>query len=65
MDDVKRIYREGETRTKEALRDLDGHDASDDIGNAGDEIRKDLGNAGDELRRSGEHAREEGRDESR
>ena len=50
MDDVKRIYREGEKKTKEAWRKADGHeDLADKVGNAGDEIRKDLGNAGDDL----------------
>jgi hypothetical protein len=52
MDDVKKVYREGETKTKEAARELDGHSLSDDIGNAGDEMRKNLGNAGDDARRA-------------
>ncbi len=52
MDDLKRIYREGEDKVKEAARDIDGHDPSDDLGNAGDDIRKDLGNAGDDARRA-------------
>ncbi len=52
MDDLKRIYREGEDKTKETAREVDGHDLGDDIGNAGDDIRKDLGNAGDDARRA-------------
>ena len=55
MDDAKKMYREGEGRVKETVRDADGHDLSDDIGNAGDKIRKDLGNAGDAVRRTGDH----------
>ena len=55
MDDAKRVYREGEDRVKEAARDVDGHDVGDDVGNAGDKIRKDLGNAGDTMRRTGDH----------
>ncbi|TMG24463.1 MAG: hypothetical protein E6H96_06640 [Chloroflexi bacterium] len=51
MEDVKRTYREGEEKTKEAWRGVGGTDAEDEIGNAGDDIRKGLGNAGDELRR--------------
>jgi hypothetical protein len=49
MDDVKKTYREGEQKTKEAWRDADGHSLADDVGNVGDEIRKDLGNAGDDV----------------
>jgi hypothetical protein len=56
MDDAKKFYREGEDKTKEAMREVDGHDLGDDIGNAGDEIRKDLGNAGDDLRDAGDRA---------
>jgi hypothetical protein len=56
MDDAKKLYREGEDKTKEALREVDGHDLGDDIGNAGDEIRKDLGNTGDDLRDAGDRA---------
>jgi hypothetical protein len=47
--------------TKEAVRNVDGHQVSDDIGNTGDEIRKDLGNAGDDLRRAGDHAADDAR----
>ena len=56
MEDAKRMYREGETKTKEAARELDGHQVTDDIGNAGDEIRKNLGNMGDDTRRAGDDA---------
>jgi hypothetical protein len=55
MDDAKRVYREGESRVKEAAREIDGHDLGDDVGNAGDQVRKGLGNAGDEMRRTGDH----------
>lgn len=58
MDDIKRVGREVETETKKKVRDLDGHDVGDDIGNAGDEIKKDLGNMGDDLRRGGREADE-------
>jgi hypothetical protein len=51
MDDIKKAGRELETETRKRVRDLDGHDVGDDIGNAGDEIRKDLGNVGDDIRR--------------
>lgn len=51
MKDIKQTGRDIEVETKKKLRDLDGHDLGDDIGNAGDEIRKDLGNAGDEIRK--------------
>jgi hypothetical protein len=53
MDDAKRVEREIETETKRGVRELDGHDLGDDIGNAGDEAKKDLGNLGDDLRRGG------------
>ena len=51
MDTPKETYRNVETETKKTLRDVDGHDIGDDLGNAGDEARKNLGNAGDEIRR--------------
>lgn len=51
MDDIKKAGREFETEARKKARELDGHDFGDDIGNAGDEIRKDLGNAGDEIRK--------------
>ena len=53
MDQVKRAGREVETETKKGMRELDGHDLGDDIGNAGDEVKKGLGNVGDDLRRRG------------
>jgi hypothetical protein len=53
MDDAKRVGREVETETKKGIRELDGHDLGDDLGNAGDEVKKDLGNLGDDLRRGG------------
>jgi hypothetical protein len=59
MDDVKRVGREVETEAKKGMRELDGHDLGDDIGNAGDEVKKDIGNLGDDLRRGG---REVGRE---
>ncbi len=49
--DIKKPFREAENKMKEAGRELDGHDASDDVGNAGDDIRKDAGNFGDDIRR--------------
>jgi hypothetical protein len=51
VDDIKRTYREGEEKTKEASRERDGHDVGDDVGNAGDEVREGLGNAGDTVRK--------------
>jgi hypothetical protein len=56
MDDVKRVGREVETEAKKGMRELDGHDLGDDIGNAGDEVKKDIGNLGDDLRRGGREA---------
>jgi len=61
VNDAKHLYRESEDRTKETLRKVDGHQVTDDFGNAGDEIRKDLGNAGDDLRDAGHHARDDAR----
>ena len=43
MDQMKKVGREVETETKKQIRDLDGHDLGDDLGNAGDEVKKDLG----------------------
>ena len=59
MDDIKRAGRELETDTRKKLRDLDGHDLGDDIGNVGDEIRKDVGDAGDDIRRGVRQAGDE------
>jgi hypothetical protein len=56
MDNLKKPAREVEQDVKETLRDVDGHDVGDDVGNAGDEVRKNLGNAGDDLRRDTERA---------
>ena len=64
MDDIKRGLREAENKVKEVGRDLDGHDASDDVGNAGDDIRQGLGNAGDDLRRAGDDAHDEAHGEA-
>jgi hypothetical protein len=58
MDEIKRAGREAETETKKQVRDLDGHDVGDDIGNAGDEVKKDLGNLGDDIRRGGRNVDE-------
>ena len=52
MDDVKRDYREGEEKAKEAWRKADGEeDLADKVGNLGDDIREGLGNAGDSVDR--------------
>jgi hypothetical protein len=51
MDQMKKAGREVETETKKQIRDLDGHDLGDDLGNAGVEVKKDLGNLGDDLHR--------------
>lgn len=59
MDDLKRIYREGEEKVKEGAREIDGHDTSDDVGNAGDDVRKGLGNAGDDMRRAGRESQDD------
>jgi hypothetical protein len=59
MDKAKHAYREGEARVKEAARDVDGHDIGDDVGNAGDQVRKGLGNAGDAVRRTADHVAED------
>ena len=61
MDDAKKIYREGENKVREAGREFDGHDAGDDVGNLGDDIRKDLGNAGDDMRRTAKESQDEAR----
>jgi hypothetical protein len=58
MDEIKRAGREAETETKKQVRDLDGPDVGDDIGNAGDEVKKDLGNLGDDIRRGGRNVDE-------
>ena len=58
MDEIKRTGREVETETKKQVRDLDGHDLGDDIGNAADEVKKDLGNLGDDMRRGGQDVKD-------
>jgi hypothetical protein len=58
MDEIKRAGRDAGTETKKQVRDLDGHDVGDDIGNAGDEVKKDLGNLGDDVRRGGRNVDE-------
>lgn len=63
MDQLKEAGREIEAQTKKGMRELDGHDLGDDIGNAGDEVKKDLGNLGDDLRREGREAGRELDDE--
>jgi hypothetical protein len=59
VEDVKKTYREGEEKTKEAWRGIDGTDAKDELGNLGDDVRKDLGNAGDEMRRDDRERRDD------
>lgn len=59
MDEIKRVGREVETETKKKLRDLDGHDLGDDLGNAGDEVKKEIGNLGDDLHRGGREIADE------
>jgi hypothetical protein len=56
MEDVKQMGRDVEVEAKKRLRDADGHDLTDDLGNAGDEIRRDLGNAGDHAREAIDNA---------
>jgi hypothetical protein len=58
MDDAKKTYRDVETETKKAAREIDGHDVTDDLGNAGDEARKGLGNLGDDARREVDRERQ-------
>jgi hypothetical protein len=50
MDDFTKARRDVENDVKERIRDVDGHDIGDDIGNAGDRMREGLGNAGDDVR---------------
>jgi hypothetical protein len=56
MDDVKKTYRDVEQGAKKTVREIDGHDVGDDVGNAGDAVRKDLGNAGDKVQHESERA---------
>jgi hypothetical protein len=64
MDDVKRGLREVGNKAKEFGRELDGHDAGDDVGNLGDDIRRDLGNAGDDARRAADDVADRADDEA-
>jgi hypothetical protein len=48
--DVKDTLRDVKTDTKEAVREVDGHQVKDDVGNAGDRLRDDAGKVGDKLR---------------
>lgn len=50
MDDLKRTVRDVEDQTRETGRAIDGHDAGDDVGNLGDDLRRGAGNLGDDLR---------------
>ena len=52
MDNVKRAYRDVETKVKKTARRVGGTDLKDQVGNAGDEARKDLGNLGDDVRKA-------------
>ena len=52
-DNVKRTYRDVETRVRKTARSVGGTSLGDHVGNAGDEVRKDLGNLGDAVRRAG------------
>jgi hypothetical protein len=54
---MKRAYREGKDAVKRGLREVDGHDVTDDIGNAGDDVRREVGNAGDDMRDAAEDER--------
>ena len=54
MDEIKKIWREGEQGVAETSRGADGTDPADHAGNIGDEARKDLGNLGDDIREGGD-----------
>lgn len=56
MDEVKHASREVATDAKKTVRDVDGTDLKDRLGNAGDEARKDLGNLGDDIRKASHEA---------
>ncbi len=51
MDELKKGYRDVKDTGKQAGRELDGHQVTDDIGNAGDKVRNELGDLGDDARR--------------
>jgi hypothetical protein len=65
MGDMKKAYRDVEDKAKETGREMDGHDVSDDIGNAGDDIRKNLGNIGDDIREGADEGKDEAEEVSR
>ncbi len=46
---VKNTLRDVKTDTKEAVRELDGHQLKDDVANAGDRARDELGKFGDKV----------------
>lgn len=54
MKDIRKTARDLQTGARRAGREVDGHTVSDDVGNAGDQIRKDADNARDEAK-SGSH----------
>ena len=47
---VKDTLRDIKSDTKEAAREVDGHQAKDDVANVGDRVRDGLGKAGDKVR---------------
>jgi hypothetical protein len=47
--DAKDTLRDLKTNSKGAVREADGHQLKDDVGNAGDRIRDGLGKAGDKV----------------
>ena len=51
MDELKKGVRDVEDAVKRVGREADGHQVTDDIGNAGDRVRTDLGTMGDDARR--------------
>ncbi len=54
MDEAKRTYREVKVQTRKIARGANGTDLKDRVGNAGDEASKDLGNLGDDVRKARE-----------
>ncbi|MGH2511263.1 MAG: hypothetical protein ACRDGQ_01110 [Candidatus Limnocylindrales bacterium] len=48
--DLKDTARDTKTDVKATVRDADGHQVKDDIGNLGDRMKDELGKAGDRLR---------------
>ncbi len=55
MDELKKGFRDVKDAGKQAGREADGHQVTDDIGNAGDRMRRDIGNLGDDVRRDVRH----------